>query len=96
MTDHCAKCGEVWPCSEFRRTDRSPLLSAEHVISNDDGETLERMIDRHDLVYVVTLLECIASEKAAHIRENWQDNLTARRWDADAKKLNAVARTLVN
>lgn len=44
-------------------------------------ETIETLIDHHGLLHVLTALECICSEKAEHIRVNWQDCKAARSWD---------------
>jgi len=57
-------------------------------------DELEAMIDRHGLTHVVTGLSLICSEKAEHIRCNWQDHGTAKVWDADAKTLEKAARAI--
>jgi hypothetical protein len=53
---------------------------------------LEQMIDKHGLHHVLTALECICSEKAQHIRLNWQDRKTARPWDTFGKRFGKLAR----
>lgn len=55
---------------------------------------LEAMIDRHGLLHVVTCLSLICSEKAEHIRANWQDSLTAKHWDKAAETVEKAARNL--
>ena len=55
---------------------------------------LEEMIDRHGLTHVVTGLSLICSEKAEHLRVNWQDRVSAKVWDADAKTLDKAARSI--
>lgn len=60
-------------------------------------EILEQLIDKHGLLHVVTGLEFVCQEKAAHIRTNWQDNTTARTWDRAAsffRKPNASIQAL--
>lgn len=47
----------------------------------DITETLESLIDKHGLLHVITALDLICSEKAEHIRANWQDKITAKTWD---------------
>lgn len=63
-------------------------------MSEDITIELEAMIDRHGLTHVVTGLSLICSEKAAHLRANWQDNATAKVWDADSKTLDKAARAI--
>jgi hypothetical protein len=45
-------------------------------------------------LHVVTGLEMICSEKAEHIRANWQDKVTARPWDRAANRLYTVVRDI--
>lgn len=54
---------------------------------NERLDTLEALVDRIGLADVVDLLAEVASAKADHIRENWQDEVTARTWDLDAARL---------
>lgn len=57
-----------------------------------DTEVLEAMIDRHSLVHVLTALELVCSEKAAHIRSNWSNSeVTAMAWDKTAAALYKLA-----
>lgn len=44
-------------------------------------ETLEGLIDTCSLQAVLEALSIICGNKAEHIRDNWQDNVLARRWD---------------
>lgn len=55
-------------------------------------EAVEKLIDADDLQTVLLAIEVICSEKAAHIRHNWQDNLTAKRWDKAARVVGRAAR----
>lgn len=70
----------------------------------DITATLEAMIDQHGLLRVVTSLSLICSEKAEHIRDNWQDcvslGLIRSHWSAKrtlgvtAKAWDTDAKTL--
>jgi hypothetical protein len=51
---------------------------------------LEELIDKHGTSTVINLLSEIMYEKAAHIRENWQDANTAKFWDANGKAITNV------
>jgi len=55
-------------------------------------EELEKLIDSSSLLDVVTGLEMICDEKAAHIEVNWQDKTTARVW----KKASYTIGTIVH
>jgi hypothetical protein len=48
------------------------------------AETLEALVDKHSLAYVLELLGRVCHEKAEHLRSNWQDDVSAREWDRDA------------
>ena len=50
-------------------------------------EKLETMIDVYTLASLLDMLAEISSVKADHIRENWQDERTAERWDKMAARL---------
>lgn len=54
---------------------------------------LESMVDKVGLRNVLYALEHICANKAAHVRENWQDNALAKRWNACANKFGLWART---
>lgn len=41
----------------------------------------EAIVDRYTLGNVLDGLALVCSSKADHIRENWQDNLLADKWD---------------
>lgn len=56
-------------------------------------EELEKLIDRHTLLHVLTALELICDEKADHVEANWHDTATARRWRECARRLEYVAST---
>jgi hypothetical protein len=62
-------------------------------VSNIETE-LEALIDRHGLTHVVNTLAVLCTEKAEHLRTNWQDSVTAKAWDADGKTLDKAARLI--
>jgi hypothetical protein len=53
------------------------------------AETLEALVDQSSMRDVLFMLASIAAEKAQHLREAWQDETTAKRWDKDAKLVEA-------
>lgn len=55
---------------------------------NEAKYQLEEMIDALSTSTVINLLSEIASEKASHIRENWQDESLAKQWDRLASVLD--------
>lgn len=58
-----------------------------------EGE-LEALIDKHGLTLIVSTLAVVCTEKAEHLRSNWQDNISAKAWDADFRTLDKAARTI--
>ncbi len=50
-------------------------------ITQDEMDTIETIIDKHSMADVMMALVMITSEKADHIRGNWQDDDLAARWD---------------
>jgi hypothetical protein len=58
---------------------------------------LEQVLDKMpSLASVVRALVAVCRDKADHLRTNWQDEGTARTWEKDADKLQAVANRLEN
>lgn len=55
------------------------------------NDQLEAMIDHSSLADIVSALSLIASEKAEHIRANWQDESTARPWQNACNILDIAA-----
>ena len=53
-------------------------------------EQLEKMVDEAGFLTVVSALQDICFEKAEHLRSNWQDETSARFWEADGKRLNKI------
>jgi len=58
------------------------------------SEQLDPLVDKHGLTHVLAGLSLLCSEKAEHIRANWQDRITAKAWDADAKTIDKAARLI--
>lgn len=49
--------------------------------------SIEALIDKHGLELVLGTVGFICRLKADHIRENWQDSVTASAWDMAAKSI---------
>jgi hypothetical protein len=61
-------------------------------LPRNEADALERMMDRSGGVSnVFDTLDEIASAKADHVRENWQDERLARKWDGLARKMGKLA-----
>ena len=59
-------------------------------------EQLEAMIDSRNLHWVLSELADVCTEKADHIRENWQDEGLAEKWDNAAHNLHIDMKRLPN
>ena len=59
-------------------------------MKNDLKRQLETLIDKDSLQYVLSTIAEICHEKAEHLRENWQDNNTAKIWDKAGNNVAAV------
>ena len=53
---------------------------------------LEDEVDNSTLFDVLESLQTICSDKAEHLRSNWQDERTAAAWDRAAKRIGYVLR----
>lgn len=71
-------------------------FTAQHYMVGHNArlDALEALVDRMSLSAAVGLLAEVASAKADHIRETWQDEALADAWDRQAARLIAVAETL--
>lgn len=67
------------------------LIDSNIISEAADRHTLERMIDRYTLSTVLETVALICSEKADHIRENWQDERTAGAWDKACERAMRAA-----
>lgn len=65
-------------------------------VTETEQEELEKLMDKTSLASIVDALAAIARDKAAHLREAWQDERSARAWDRDADKLDSLAYTVQN
>lgn len=76
---------------QYRDIDRAAREAAERRIHPDPEliplTTIEALIDKHGLELVLGTVGFICRLKADHIRENWQDGLTASAWDMAAKSI---------
>jgi hypothetical protein len=59
-------------------------------------ETIERIIDKTDLKFVLRTICEICLGKADHLRDNWQDDNLAKTWHKDAATLAKVASKIIN
>jgi len=51
-------------------------------------EEIESIIDHKGIAAMLNAMANICHEKAQHIRENWQDDETAKVWDKNGSKIN--------
>lgn len=58
---------------------------------NTNCDTIEALIDRYGLSYVIDLVAEVCSAKADHLRAAWQDESTGDVWDAQAERLCTVS-----
>ena len=65
-------------------------FSYRNELPKEDWEALERMMDNAGTLAVVSALANICGYKAEHIRENWQDEASAKRWDRASNVLAKV------
>jgi len=63
-------------------------------MTREQIEQLEKLVDTYSLAQVVEALATIASEKADHIRSNWQDEHMAKCWERAAIRLDKVSAQL--
>lgn len=61
--------------------------------SEDISSDIENYIDTYGMASVLDVLYGIASCKAEHLRENWQDESAARDWDRVAKAIDRCSRS---
>jgi hypothetical protein len=56
----------------------------------DIDSELEKLVDQHGIEFLVDKLAEICDAKAAHIRESYQDENLAQRWEEKANYLEAT------
>lgn len=54
----------------------------------ENVERIEREIDAEGLVALFEVIVLVCHEKAAHIRENWQDESLAKDWERAGKQVD--------
>lgn len=59
-------------------------------LSKIDKGLVEALIDQHDVAIVLAAVAEICSEKADHLRSNWQDDRSARAWERAATAIERV------
>lgn len=57
-------------------------------LTQDAMDDLEDMVDAVGIHGIMDALSTIASEKADHVRANWQDDAMAKEWDRVARYLS--------
>lgn len=67
-------------------------LAREYANDGSLEVALEALVDAHGLTRVVSTLSVICGEKADHLRSNWQDDRSAKLWEADGRVLDRAAR----
>lgn len=60
-------------------------------MNREDMMTLEGLVDRYSLLDVIEALAEMTSEKADHLRTNWQDERGARAWERDSRILQSAS-----
>lgn len=54
-------------------------------------DTLEKLIDKHSLKDVLHNLTQVCYGKAEHLRENWQDQDAAKKWESAGLTISRTA-----
>ena len=62
-------------------------------LPKEDWGALERMMDQAGTMAVISALSNICGYKAQHLRENWQDEASAKRWDKASNVLAKIGYT---
>lgn len=66
-------------------------MEGEAMMHLEEIHTIEALIDRYGLAQVLTEVSQLATDKAAHIRENWQDDKLAAKWSLAAHHVAIAA-----
>ena len=70
------------------------ILSPAYAVQVQElADQLESLVDKHNLATVLDALGQVCSEKAEHLRSNWQDDATAYCWDMAAACMLNTAQT---
>lgn len=54
------------------------------------ADAVEALVDKASLLDVLTALELVCQERAAHLEANWQDRRSAQTWRRAAKAIYAA------
>jgi hypothetical protein len=55
-----------------------------------DKGTIEKIVDKRSVGEVLEMLSEMSFEKAMHLREAWQDEVSAKTWEKTAYKLEKL------
>jgi hypothetical protein len=53
-------------------------------------EMLETLVDKLTLSAILELLERICHKKAENLRNHWQDEISAKRWEKAARQIEQI------
>jgi hypothetical protein len=67
------------------------MAQSRNTLSGEAVVALEQMVDMTSVAAVLESLATICHEKADHLREAWQDRGSARTWDKDGKRIQALS-----
>ncbi|AUT02721.1 hypothetical protein CLI64_21255 [Nostoc sp. CENA543] len=56
----------------------------------DNMDVLEALIDKLTLSAILEMLERICHKKAENLRNHWQDETSAKRWDKAARQIEQI------
>lgn len=57
-------------------------------------DDIERVVDAFSVREALAFLDEVCGMKAEHVREHWQDGLSARVWERTGRKIEKLARTI--
>lgn len=60
-------------------------------LSQGQRDAIEAMIDKTSVHELLQAIAQICYAKADHIRDNWQDEVTAKCWERDAHRVERAA-----
>lgn len=56
----------------------------------EDMDVLEALLDKLTLAAILEMLERICHKKAENLRNNWQDDITAKLWEKAARQIEQI------
>ena len=63
------------------------MLIDQNTIKQNEMDQIERYIDNYGVAQIILAVSHLASEKAEHIRDTWQDDELANSWDDFAQSI---------